>query len=262
MPTLNAVDYSFARPDPAALKAAGIKVVCRYLTGAGKAVTRPEIDALHAQGIGVLLNFEADAGDALGGAAKGAANRVLAVAAADALGAPALPIVYSVDRDIASEQMSTVMAYLHAADHPQHQSRAYGEYAVIEAFGRWGWQTIAWSNGQLSQHAAIYQYAINQTLGGAAVDYDEVLNLAQLGAWMPPAAPQPVPIEEDPLLAFVYTASGAMWVTDPLYKSARGYTDSASYASWLTQFKAAGGQVRTTTVTAKQHAEIIGRPIA
>lgn len=189
MPTLNGFDYSFARPSPAALKAAGAVAVARYLTGDGKALTVSEAAELHAAGIGIVLNFEADAGDALLGAGKGAANGQIARAAANALGAGGLPIYYSVDRDISTSQLPTVLAYLHAADNAAQPSRCYAEFDVVEAFARPAWQTIAWSGGQLSKHAVFYQWQIKQTLDGSAVDYDQVIDAAQLGAWWPPGSP-------------------------------------------------------------------------
>lgn len=190
MPTLNGFDYSFARPPVSALKAAGAIAVARYLTGDGKALTAGEAAELHAAGIGIVLNFEADPGDALLGAAKGAANGQIARAAANALGAGGLPIYYSVDRDITTAgQFDAVLAYLHAADNAAQPSRCYAEYDVVTRFGRPAWQTIAWSNEELSPLAVFYQWAINQTLDGSAVDYDEVIDAASLGAWWPPGSP-------------------------------------------------------------------------
>lgn len=181
----NALDYSWSRPDPAAMARAGIKAVCRYLTGAGKAIDRAELAALHAAGIAVVLNYEADAGDARGGAAAGATARRAAVVAAKALGAPAgTPIYYSIDFDVTGD-MPTVLAYLKACDDPDYPARCYGEASVLDAYGRPGWQTLAWSGGALSGHAVLYQYAINQKFGTADVDHNRILDAAQLGAWWP-----------------------------------------------------------------------------
>lgn len=200
MPALSALDYSFGRPSIPAMKAAGIKVVCRYLTGAGKALTRAEAVELDEAGIAILLNFEANAGDALAGASKGASNGAIAREAAANLGVPAgFPIYFSVDQDILSGQLPIVTEYLHAADNAAHQSRCYGEYDVVNAFGRPAWQTVAWSGGKLSKLAVIYQYEINQTLGGAAVDHNQIINLAGIGAWRPSAQSptKPVTTEDD-----------------------------------------------------------------
>lgn len=179
----SAFDYSWGRPSPQKMAAFGIKAVCRYLTGSGKAVTRAEIDALHAAGIGVVLNFEQSAGDAKGGSSRGRAAGAIARATAKSLGAPAgTPIYYSVDFDVTTE-MPAVLAYLRAADSPDYPARAYGEYSVVEAFGRPGWQTYAWSGGRLSDHAVLYQFRNGQTFDGSPVDYNQIINAARLGAW-------------------------------------------------------------------------------
>lgn len=185
MTTLNAFDYSWARPSPAAMRAAGITVVARYLHDSPKGLTRPEADALHAQGIGIVLNYEALSGNHLLGAGQGAADGAEARRLAAALGAPNVPIYFSCDREVSAGMVPTVLAYLNAADSAAHQSRCYAQYAVCEAFGRPAWQTLAWSYGRMSQHAVLYQYAIDQTFQGSAVDYDTVLDRSQLGAWWP-----------------------------------------------------------------------------
>ena len=168
------------------MAAAGVVGACRYLTGDGKAVTRAEIDALHAHGIAVVLNYEAGADAALGGAPAGRAAGAAARAAVAALGAPAgLPIYYSIDFEVTAEQMPTVLSFLYNADDNSNPARAYGQYSVLQAFGRPGWQTIAWSNGLVSPHAALYQDAINLDFHGSAVDHNTVLDAAQLGAWWP-----------------------------------------------------------------------------
>jgi hypothetical protein len=52
------IDYSWWRPDPNALRQAGITSVCRYLGYGGKVIDKAEYDALHAAGISVMLNWE------------------------------------------------------------------------------------------------------------------------------------------------------------------------------------------------------------
>ena len=64
------VDYSFGRPGAAALKAAGVKFVVRYvpyLGDGGKGLKRPEAEELHGAGIPVALVYESTAGRALAG---------------------------------------------------------------------------------------------------------------------------------------------------------------------------------------------------
>jgi hypothetical protein len=189
--TLEAIDYSYARPDPKLLAREGIKVVARYLFDSSKGLTDSERKALHAEGIAVVLNFEANSGDALLGASAGKSAGQNARSLAKQLGAPkGTPIYYSVDQQILSDaQMSAVLAYLEAADHSDYPSRVYGQASVVDAWYRKtkrpGWQTIAWSNGRISDHACFYQYEINQTWHGSAVDFDEIRKLDKLGAWSP-----------------------------------------------------------------------------
>jgi hypothetical protein len=110
------VDYSFGRPDPAALAAAGVKVVCRYIAGnSTKPITIAERDALWAAGLGIVLNWEASASDPLLGASKGLSHGDQAQTGADALGYPdSMPIIVSVDFGVTSQMTSSVIAYMKA----------------------------------------------------------------------------------------------------------------------------------------------------
>lgn len=178
-----ALDYSWSRPDPRQMAAAGVGLVCRYLTGDGKALDLAEVTALHAAGIAVLLNYEAESTAALGGTQAGQQAGQAARAAARALGAPVgTPIYYSIDFDV-TDQMPTVLAYLTAADDPDYPARCYGSADVLDAYGRPGWQTLAWSNGRVTPRAVLYQDSIDQTFNGAAVDHNQILRAADLGAW-------------------------------------------------------------------------------
>lgn len=189
--TLEAVDYSYARPDPKQMASAGIKVVARYLFDSSKGLTSSEQKALHAAGIGVVLNYEANSGDALLGASAGHTAGQNARSLAKQLGAPkGTPIYFSVDREILTgSEMNAVMAYLHAADGADYPARVYGQASVVDAWYREtqrpGWQTVAWSGGRISDHACFYQYEIEQTWHGSSVDYDEIRKIDKLGAWMP-----------------------------------------------------------------------------
>jgi hypothetical protein len=190
-----AVDYSFDRPSTQSLQAQGVQVVARYLTGSGKALSKSEAATLHKAGLGIVLNFEQAAGNAKGGAAQGKIDGRAACSAASALGVPkGLPIYYSVDFDATASQLPTVAKYIKAAGAAclSHPARAYGSYAVCQYLKNWCWQTYAWSYGKVSKYAAFYQFKNSQKIGGAAVDYDAVLDVEHLGAWRPAAA-KPAP---------------------------------------------------------------------
>lgn len=193
MPKLDAFDYSWSRPSPTAMRAAGIEAVSRYLWSGGKGIDHSERAALHSAGIGIVLNFEAQPGDHLLGAWKGRANGETARTYARALGAPkGTPIYYSCDREVFDSQMPTVLAYLEAADDADYPSRCYAQASVVRAYKRPAWLTLAWSGGDVPGNAVFYQYAINQTFRGSAVDYCTILNRSELGAWWP-AGQQPTP---------------------------------------------------------------------
>lgn len=223
MTTLDAFDYSFDRPDPHQMAASGIKVVARYLFGPGKGLDAAEVKALHAAGIGIVLNYEGQSGNHLKGAQQGAADGQAARSYAKQLGAPdGLPIYFSCDQQVFASTMPAVMAYLHAADSGPHPSRAYGQYSVLERFGRPGWQTIAWSSGLISKHAVLYQYEIEQDFHGSAVDYDQIIDIDQLGAWWPEGSEHDMPTAQE--------IANAVWA-----EQLGDGTTKQSAAAWLKQ---------------------------
>lgn len=227
--TLDAFDYSWARPSPQQMAAAGIKVVMRYLYGPGKGIDRAELRALHDAGIGVGLNYEASAGNHLLGAAQGRVDGERARAFAAALGAPAgLPIYYSCDAEVRQEQMPTVLRYLHAADSEEHPARCYAQASVCDSFKRPAWQTVAWSYGRMSQHAVLYQYAINQDFHGSAVDYNRIIDIDNLEPWWPEGSEHGMPTAKE--------IAEAVWgekITDG--------TDTMRASSWLKQARNRAG---------------------
>lgn len=217
MTTLNAVD-SYAAPDPALLAQNGIQLASRYLSHTpAKDLTAAEAAALHAAGVGVLLNWESDSGRAILGAAAGAQDGADAAAMAESLGAPhGLTIFLSCDTDVGTAQLPAVLAYYQAAGQAmagRYGCGAYGEAMVVNfltANGAIcsGWQTLAWSEGDLSPAADMYQFAIDQTLAGMSVDFNQLINPGHLGAWWPAghdlegsgnSLTAPPPSEEDDL---------------------------------------------------------------
>lgn len=181
------IDYSFARPDPAAIRAAGYSGVCRYLTGQGKALTASERDALFAAGLDLLLNFEQNADNAKGGYAQGLKDGKAAANAADALGAPrGMAIYFSVDYDTAASYPAVVANYLKgcaAGMAGRYEMGVYGSYYVVhgamaDGQAKYGWTTVAWSYGHKAGH--IFQTG-EQTFSHGA-DIDEPLQ-ADIGSW-------------------------------------------------------------------------------
>lgn len=95
------LDYSYKRPSPAAIKAAGYSGVIRYLSyEASKNLGHGERDALWREGLSIGLVWETTAGAPLQGYAKGRADAFEANRQAAAFGWPGdVVIIYAVDFD-------------------------------------------------------------------------------------------------------------------------------------------------------------------
>ncbi|HEX7994361.1 MAG TPA: DUF1906 domain-containing protein [Streptosporangiaceae bacterium] len=188
------VDYSFARPTPSELKAAGVTFACRYIgtPSSGKNLTLAEADALRAAGIDLVANFEAgSAGWMQGGRTAGVNAAKAAHADATRLGMPASrPIYFSADFNATFDQYKTqVKPCLEGAASVIGTSRVgiYGgleqvDWAFRDGVSPWVWQTYAWSYGQWSSHGHIQQYKNGQKLGSGTVDYDRAVQ-ADFGQW-------------------------------------------------------------------------------
>lgn len=192
---MNGIDYSWARPTGAAIKAAGFDFVMRYVDypGAnGKGLTKVELDDLRAHGLAVGLVFESTANRALEGNAAGYHDAIAASAAIKKLGFPDdQPVYFAVDFDAQPKDMGAIDDYLGDAANELGLLRVgvYGSYAVIDhcheqGTATWFWQTYAWSGGKQHPDRHIYQYRNGQTLNGGEVDYNEAYGDEQ-GLWLP-----------------------------------------------------------------------------
>lgn len=191
-------DYSWARPSPAAIKAAGFVAVCRYLSHdrTGKTLTRVEADSLHAAGLGIVLNFEDSVSRANGGFGAGQADATFANGLADSLGAPLdVPIYYSVDSDPGSPVRNVLMEYfLGAASVHRRPVGVYGGAGLVLAvrgYAPWGWVANAgsWNHGVNPEAigAHLHQFyghpaGIPLIPGESAYDVSKVLQ-ANFGQW-------------------------------------------------------------------------------
>ena len=187
------VDYSFARPGGAALRAAGKSFAVRYVPyqgDQGKGLKSDELADLQANGIAVALVWETTAGRMLDGYGAGVTDGTLALASAALLGFPKdRPIYFACDTDTTADQLASVRNYLDGAASVLGRARIgiYGEYDVIDhclgtGAATWFWQTYAWSGGRLHPMAHLYQYQNDQTINGAAVDLCRSL-VADFGQW-------------------------------------------------------------------------------
>jgi hypothetical protein len=192
------VDYSWARPSPAGLHAAGYTFAVRYLSydTTGKNLTISEARALQAAGVDVVANWEYGARDALSGHARGVSDAQEALRQATAAGMPAgRPIYFSVDFDATEAQQAAINNYFDGVASVLGHARtgAYGGYYPIKRLfdaGKiaWGWQTYAWSGGQWDSRAQLRQTLNGVTIAGGAYDIDEA-QTNDFGEWGYTSAP-------------------------------------------------------------------------
>lgn len=154
------LDYSFARPDPAAIKRAGVVGVVRYLGhGAGKLISGPELERLHRAGLAVGFVWETSANRMDVGAGGGASDARQANAQADALGVPTdRPIYFANDQN---RFTSAHLDYMRGArDNSRRPVGPYGNSALVDACAhalgcRYGWKVQTW--GPPSPNATLEQ---------------------------------------------------------------------------------------------------------
>lgn len=203
-----AIDYSFARPSPQAIAAAGVRLVVRYISPTRsnkKNLTVAERDALLAAGLSILLVWENSTTDPLHGHQLGVVHGSQARNFATDLGYPVdMPIIVACDFDVQAAQLPVVLLYLAGFKEGSRWAQgAYGKDLLITAahdagVSTLGWQTVAWSGGRKSPHADCLQHAKPThpsvpPLG--AVDDNTVLR--QFRAWSLAPDPQPQPPQED-----------------------------------------------------------------
>lgn len=189
------VDYT-ARIVPAALHAADVSGVCRYLSPliedtAWKRITLGEYRELVGAGIDVTLNWEYDARDWLGGTARGGSHGSQAAAQARTLGYPAgKVIVGSADFDMSRTEWASAgedyaAAFAAAVRAGGYRPGVYGPWDVLtwvrdaqlmDAFWQAGMST-AWSQGRNARAwpGAHLRQRGHKTVGGQDTDWNEIL---------------------------------------------------------------------------------------
>jgi hypothetical protein len=192
--TVLLVDYSKARPTPAAIKAAGYAGVVRYLSlDADKNLSPAERDGLLTAGQSITLVWETEATRAGEGFAAGAMDCRAAEAQARALGYPAsCPIFYAVDFGAAP---ALVLPYFTGvASAATFPVGIYGSARVVEgvSVAPWKWQAAAWSAGRVSPLAHLYQ-RVTPTVAHPITDTDENVICRAFPTWSAIAPPWPAP---------------------------------------------------------------------
>jgi hypothetical protein len=179
------VDYSYSRPTPAQLKAAGKQFALRYVSSPGHAknLTRVEAAGLKAAGIAIGIVFELTTARALSGRGTGRDDATSARSQVVDLGGPpdGGVIYFAVDFDAQPDQMPTILAYGEGWADVLGKDRCgpYGSYRVCKAFLDAGfdyaWNCASWSHGLWEPRAQLQQYRNGQPLGSGTVDLDRAM---------------------------------------------------------------------------------------
>jgi hypothetical protein len=213
------IDFSTARPSIAQLKSADVISIGRYLgwdgvsgyPNTGKNITKTEATSYLASGISIFLAFEYLASAPALGAEQGAKDGALASEQMAAIGAPTTAGVYfAVDFDIpdyapseqnvpasAMAKLGPVGEYFKAikALKPLYRIGVYGGYwAVKRLFDAGlvtlGWQTVAWSGGNVDPRIALLQTVDASPIAGSDINVHEATQL-DYGQWPGPKVTPP-----------------------------------------------------------------------
>lgn len=154
-------DYSWARPGGAALRAAGVSAVGRYLATDGRGITASEYQDLKAHGVGVWVCREGGASGMLNGHAQGVSDAQLAVQQIAAVGLPAGSLVFATaDFDVQSSQFPVCDDYMRGFASVLGVGRTgiYGGlhymnhvHAARLAVGFWQAGATSWNHGETPQ---------------------------------------------------------------------------------------------------------------
>lgn len=228
--TVFGVDHAWGTPGPAALKAAGAKFVCRYLSHTpSKNLSPVEARTLSDNGIWVVVVWETAANRALSGYSAGQVDARFADAQAKTCGMPVgRPIYFAVDWDASSGQQTAINAYLDGAASVLGRGRVgmYAGYGPIRrAFDAhkitFGWQTYAWSRGQWDKRAQLQQYSNDHVINGVGCDYNRATH-DDYGQWRVGVSPQ----KEDDM-------EPTTTVTVPDYWKGKNFTHDKYSAAFL-----------------------------
>lgn len=197
----NVIDYSWARPGGAAIKAAGYTGVIRYLSSdkTGKTMGSTELQDLRSNALDVGFVWEDYANAALSGEAQGVKDAQAALAQANALGVPSSVALYFAV-DVNTTDTADTIAYFKGVNSVIGLGRTggYADYFILEALISAGvisfvWQTVAWSHGQVAPQAHLLQDGTQVFNGGADIDEVRQANWGQWPASGNVPAPNPTP---------------------------------------------------------------------
>jgi len=174
-----------------ALVKEGITHVGRYLSAAGKGLTKTEVTAITNAGLKIFSIYETNPIKlSYFTVEQGKVDAAAAEKLAKALGQPEGSVIYfTVDYDAQKNDFDEILAYFKAvvAGSKCYKVGAYGSYSVLDYLHSkkvvdYYFQTYAWSKGKENDFAHIYQYKNDTKLAGVAVDLDEIKK-NEVGAW-------------------------------------------------------------------------------
>lgn len=224
---MTVVDYSWARPSPEALRAAGFVGAIRYVSPdrTGKNIDAAERDRLRGAGLALTLNWESTTHRALEGWAAGRQDALDADRMADALGYPPNAAIYwSCDTYATADQVRPY--YQGVAANARRPVGAYGGSRAIvpllnERIVAYYWQAKATSWSDRYPHPQAHLVQQVRTSNPA---WDEnVEQVAAYGQWHPdgtvgarPGAPQPrVKGTTTRAMLIRDSNTGAIWLLGP-----------------------------------------------
>src|SRR6266487_4405181 len=180
-------------PPIAAMKAANVAFVCRYVGYTDptlpqtKILTPEEAKANSQADIAIVSNYEWYAARPLEGFASGVVDAHRAAAEHAHCGGPSdKPIYFSVDENLAGTQVAEYFKGI-ASVIGHARTGGYGSDRVLKylfdnGLIAWGWQTYAWSSGAWEPRAHIQQYSNRVDMAGHAVDYNRSMK-DDYGQW-------------------------------------------------------------------------------
>lgn len=178
---MSALDFSYARPGGAALTAAGVTSVGRYLGTDGRCITLPELTDYLNNGVSVWLVKENSSRGMLNGYGQGASDARDAQGQLDALGQSNAVVYFTADFDIQRFQFAAGDQYLLGVASVMPVSRI-GLYAGIDYLNhtaalvtyRWKTASSSFDHGQ----TAAAQLHLIQTTGATPIpntDFDIIV---------------------------------------------------------------------------------------
>ncbi len=187
------VDYSDARPTPSALTAAGGKFVVRYVDYIGnpKDITVSEARSLLGAGQQIIIVFESTGTEMQNGYNQGVADAQAAANEAVNAGAPSNFVCYFAADFDPTNYLTDIDNYLKGADSVLGENRVgiYGGIAAVSSalsnnLAQYGWQTLAWSNGQEYLGSGLSLYQDNNVDFVSGCDADVAIG-SNYGQWTP-----------------------------------------------------------------------------